>query len=211
MEGRLLLERDVGRFFEALEAEDEAFGRKIERMKQSGQMLRYLAIVDPGGGARRPEVKVGPVVVEADHPSTRLRGSESFVAFTTKRYQDYPLLVQGAGAGRGGDGGWGVGRCAKDRPDGSGALMVRLPIDEVMGAVTKALRAPRAGDLAGPSWGRQIDQGAAWGARGAWGVGVERSMCSSHGGWAAQSVAARIAAEEGSGTGREGSGVSCAV
>ena len=99
VESRLLVERDVGRFLEALEAQDEAFSQRIERMREKGQMLRYLAIVDPGGKTGRPQVKVGPVVVEADHPSTRLRGSESFVAFTTKRYQDYPLLVQGAGAG----------------------------------------------------------------------------------------------------------------
>jgi len=42
---------------------------------------------------------VGPMEVPADHPATRLRGSESFVAFTTQRYAEYPLIVQGAGAG----------------------------------------------------------------------------------------------------------------
>jgi aspartokinase/homoserine dehydrogenase 1 len=42
---------------------------------------------------------VGPVGVESGHPATQLRGSEAFVAFTTERYQDYPLIVRGAGAG----------------------------------------------------------------------------------------------------------------
>jgi aspartokinase/homoserine dehydrogenase 1 len=37
--------------------------------------------------------------VPAAHPATRLRGSEAFVAFTTERYAEYPLVVQGAGAG----------------------------------------------------------------------------------------------------------------
>jgi aspartokinase/homoserine dehydrogenase 1 len=39
------------------------------------------------------------VGIDADHPATRLRGSEAFIAFTTARYAQYPLLIQGAGAG----------------------------------------------------------------------------------------------------------------
>jgi aspartokinase/homoserine dehydrogenase 1 len=37
--------------------------------------------------------------VPESHPAARLRGSEAFVAFTTARYADYPLVVQGPGAG----------------------------------------------------------------------------------------------------------------
>ena len=42
---------------------------------------------------------VGPVAVDAGHPAVPLRGAEALVAFTTARYQDYPLIVRGAGAG----------------------------------------------------------------------------------------------------------------
>lgn len=84
-------------FFAALEAYDEEFSAKIEDMKSKGQSLRYLAIIDPGQG--KPRVSVGPVSIPSSHPATHLRGSEAFVAFTTQRYQDYPLIVQGAGAG----------------------------------------------------------------------------------------------------------------
>ena len=42
---------------------------------------------------------MGPVGVEAGHPATQLKGSEAFVAFSTERYSDYPLIVRGAGAG----------------------------------------------------------------------------------------------------------------
>ena len=45
------------------------------------------------------KLKVGPVGVPSDHPAAHLRGSEAFVAFTTQRYDSYPLIVQGAGAG----------------------------------------------------------------------------------------------------------------
>lgn len=96
--GELLEEDDVGRFFAGLESEDAAFAASLDRMRQEGRVLRYLARIDPSG-AEKPAVRVGPVAIPADHPATRLRGSESFVAFTTERYRDYPLIVQGAGAG----------------------------------------------------------------------------------------------------------------
>jgi aspartokinase/homoserine dehydrogenase 1 len=33
------------------------------------------------------------------HPAASLRSEEAMVAFTTRRYRDYPLIVRGAGAG----------------------------------------------------------------------------------------------------------------
>ena len=67
-------------------------------IRREGRRLRYLARIDPSVTGRR-QVSVGPVAVGPDHPAFGLRGSEAFVAFTTERYSDYPLLVQGAGAG----------------------------------------------------------------------------------------------------------------
>lgn len=84
-------------FFTALEANDDAFAEKIATLIQQGRTLRYLARIDPSGAT--PAVRVGPVDVPADHPATHLKGSEAFVAFTTERYRDRPLLVQGSGAG----------------------------------------------------------------------------------------------------------------
>jgi aspartokinase/homoserine dehydrogenase 1 len=84
----------------ALEKLDSHMAYVVEREKASNRVLRYLARIDPReAGHGRPVVRVEPVFVESDHLSTRLRGTEAFVAFTTKRYHDYPLLVQGAGAG----------------------------------------------------------------------------------------------------------------
>ncbi|MEM1347957.1 MAG: bifunctional aspartate kinase/homoserine dehydrogenase I, partial [Myxococcota bacterium] len=81
-------------FFDALGANDAAFTAMIEDMKAKQLTLRYLAVIDPGGPARPVRVRVGPMGIEPAHPATRLRGSEGFVAFTTARYQDYPLIVQ---------------------------------------------------------------------------------------------------------------------
>jgi aspartokinase/homoserine dehydrogenase 1 len=94
----LLGEDDVDAFFRALATLDASMKAKIDRLKSEGKVLRYLAQIDasaPGG----PTVKVGPIAIEQEHAATRLRGSEAFVAFTTERYSDYPLVVQGSGAG----------------------------------------------------------------------------------------------------------------
>jgi aspartokinase/homoserine dehydrogenase 1 len=90
----IIEEKTIESFFAALRQHDAAFGAEIERMKKDARTLRYLARVDAKGA-----VKVGPVAIEPGHPAQRLRGSEAFVAFTTERYSDYPLIVQGAGAG----------------------------------------------------------------------------------------------------------------
>ncbi|MCY1062198.1 aspartate kinase [Nannocystis sp. SCPEA4] len=90
---------DLERFFLALAGHDAAVAARIERMRQAGRVLRYLAQIDPSAPAGVPAVRVGPVEVEPDHPAARLRGTEAFVAFTTDRHRAYPLLVQGAGAG----------------------------------------------------------------------------------------------------------------
>lgn len=94
----LLAEPDVEAFLEALEGYDGELAARVEAMKAEGRTLRYLARVDPGA-TDRPVLEVGPVGIPAAHPATRLRGAESFVAFTTERFQEYPLIVQGAGAG----------------------------------------------------------------------------------------------------------------
>jgi aspartokinase/homoserine dehydrogenase 1 len=86
---------DLPSFFAALKDHDAEFSARITELKDKGESLRYLAQIDPEG----PKVSVGPVAVPNDHPASSLRGSEAFVAFSTERYQDYPLIVRGAGAG----------------------------------------------------------------------------------------------------------------
>jgi aspartokinase/homoserine dehydrogenase 1 len=97
----LLAHDDLEEFFSALAGADAAFADRVAALRARGEVLRYLAQIDPGDAAtgRPPSLKVGPVGVPADHPATRLRGTEAFVAFTTARYHEYPLVVQGAGAG----------------------------------------------------------------------------------------------------------------
>ncbi len=92
-------ETTVEGFFGALRFADAAFTAAVEGQRAAGRVLRYLARIEPGRNGEVSSVRVGPHAVEADHPATRLRGAESFVAFTTERYSESPLIVQGAGAG----------------------------------------------------------------------------------------------------------------
>ena len=99
----LLAEPDLEFFFEDLADYDATFASSIADLQASGRILRYLARIDldqPGAG-QSPEfrVRVGPIDVAPDHPAATLRGAEAFVAFTTERYAEYPLVVRGAGAG----------------------------------------------------------------------------------------------------------------
>jgi len=101
VDASLLRIRDVGAFLEALKDHDPAHAARIAAAKQRGEVIRYVARIElaPGGPATSATLSVGPQEVASDHPAAALRGSEAFVAFTTARYAEYPLIVRGAGAG----------------------------------------------------------------------------------------------------------------
>ncbi|MBM4356108.1 MAG: bifunctional aspartate kinase/homoserine dehydrogenase I, partial [Deltaproteobacteria bacterium] len=92
----LLVPTPVEEFLSRLESFDPVMSERIGAMRSEGRTLRYLARLEPGDGCK---VRVGPTGIPAEHPAVRLRGSEAFIAFTTDRYEAYPLIVQGAGAG----------------------------------------------------------------------------------------------------------------
>ncbi|MFP2905510.1 bifunctional aspartate kinase/homoserine dehydrogenase I [Pyxidicoccus sp. 3LFB2] len=90
----------VDAFLQGLKAQDSTYADRVTRCRHAGTVLRYLARIDPSKvGTGSPVIRVGPVAVEAGQPAADLRGSESFVSFTTTRHSDFPLTVRGAGAG----------------------------------------------------------------------------------------------------------------
>ena len=96
----LMEKTDLIEFFKSLKEYDPIMADRVARLKAEAKTLRYLATIDPSAEmSGKGLVHVRPIGIEASHPATRLRGAEAFVAFTTVRYQQYPLIVQGAGAG----------------------------------------------------------------------------------------------------------------
>lgn len=61
---------------------------------QPGKVLRYVAKLEAGGKA-----SVGLVALPADHAFAHIRLTDNVVQFTTRRYAQNPLVVQGPGAG----------------------------------------------------------------------------------------------------------------
>jgi aspartokinase/homoserine dehydrogenase 1 len=67
---------------------------RLAQARAAGQVLRYVARLDASGAA-----KVGLTALPADHAFGHIRLTDNVVQFTTRRYRDNPLVVQGPGAG----------------------------------------------------------------------------------------------------------------
>jgi aspartokinase/homoserine dehydrogenase 1 len=67
---------------------------RLSKAKKTGSVLRYVARLDDSGLA-----KVGLVELPSSHAFAHLRLTDNVVQFTTARYRQNPLVVQGPGAG----------------------------------------------------------------------------------------------------------------
>ena len=81
-------------FLERLEELDAPIAARLAAAISRDGVLRYLARFDADGHAR-----VGLAEVPATHPAAHLLGADNLFAFTTQRYAQRPLVIQGAGAG----------------------------------------------------------------------------------------------------------------
>jgi len=81
-------------FLARLEELDAALAARVAGARANGRVLRHVARVDAQGSAR-----VAVVELDATHPFAVARATDNVVQFTTRRYRDNPLVVQGPGAG----------------------------------------------------------------------------------------------------------------
>lgn len=80
-------------FMDGLEAQDAVWEERVAAASAEGKQLRYLGRVEDGC------LRVGVEVVGPPSPFAHLRGTDNMIAFTTARYRERPLVVQGPGAG----------------------------------------------------------------------------------------------------------------
>jgi aspartokinase/homoserine dehydrogenase 1 len=88
-----LRQAGVEEFMAGLDAVDAVFAERLAAAKARGAVLRYVARLSPDGA------QVGLVELPAGHAFANLRLTDNVVQFTTRRYCDNPLVVQGPGAG----------------------------------------------------------------------------------------------------------------
>jgi len=88
-----LFEGSVDEFWAKLPALDAPFEETRRRLEQEGKRLRFVATLEDGHGS------VGLREVGEDHPFYNLEGSNNIISLTTSRYREYPMLIQGYGAG----------------------------------------------------------------------------------------------------------------
>ena len=85
---------DAEDFMARLSELDDAMAQRLAQAQASGRVLRYVARLDNSGSA-----SVGLVELPREHAFANIRQTDNIVQFSTKRYCDNPLVVQGPGAG----------------------------------------------------------------------------------------------------------------
>lgn len=83
----------VEEFWERLPELDDDFETKRRQLEEDGKRWRFVATMDHG------KTFVELKEVDRNHPFYNLEGSNNIVLLTTARYKEYPMQIQGYGAG----------------------------------------------------------------------------------------------------------------
>lgn len=85
----------IDSFWENLPSLDAEFERKRKALEADNKRWRFVAKMDHG------RTSVSLEAVDRNHPFYNLEGSNNIIMLTTERYKEYPMLIQGYGAGAG--------------------------------------------------------------------------------------------------------------
>ncbi len=80
-------------FWKHLPDLDADFEARREQLEKEGKRWRFVATMDHG------KTNVALQEVPQGHPFYNLQGSNNIVMLTTERYREFPMLIQGYGAG----------------------------------------------------------------------------------------------------------------
>ena len=86
-------EGSIEEFWKNLPKLDADFEARRKQLDAEGKRWRFVATFDHG------KLSVALKEVDSTHPFYNLQGSNNNVALTTERYREYPMLIQGYGAG----------------------------------------------------------------------------------------------------------------
>ncbi|MEX2399389.1 MAG: bifunctional aspartate kinase/homoserine dehydrogenase I [Rhodothermales bacterium] len=88
-----LVNVSVDVFMERLEELDAEWDERVTQATDRGGRLQYMGLIE------KDRLTVRTRWVSPDSPFAQLKGTDNMVVYTTRRYNDYPLVVQGPGAG----------------------------------------------------------------------------------------------------------------
>ncbi len=80
-------------FWKRLPELDNDFEERRKKLEAEGKRWRFVATFDHG------KTYVALKAIDRNHPFYNLEGSNNIVSLTTERYKEYPMLIQGYGAG----------------------------------------------------------------------------------------------------------------
>ena len=80
-------------FWKRLPDLDANFEQRRKKLAEEGKRWRFVATMDHG------KTNVALKEVDSNHPFYNLEGSNNIVLLTTDRYKEYPMQIQGYGAG----------------------------------------------------------------------------------------------------------------
>ncbi len=88
-----LFEGSTDDFWKLLPSLDKEFEAKRKRLEAEGKCWRFVAEMNNG------TAKVSLKEISKGHPFYNLQGANNIVMLTTERYKEFPMLIQGYGAG----------------------------------------------------------------------------------------------------------------
>lgn len=80
-------------FFKELEVSNAYFEAMVNEAEAKGEVLRFIACLENN------KINIGVKSIGKTHPFYMMDGADNVISFTTKRYQDRPLVIKGPGAG----------------------------------------------------------------------------------------------------------------
>lgn len=86
-------EGSIDGFFNRIQEVDNDFEQRRHDLETSGKKWRFVARFEEG------RAEAGLMEVGVGHPFYELEGSNNVVMYTTERYNEFPMLIKGYGAG----------------------------------------------------------------------------------------------------------------
>lgn len=85
---------DKDTFLKKLPEYDDEMQAVFNKAAPGGQLVHYVGMISPDG-----LITVDIKPIQPEHPFAHIQGTDNMIVFRTRRYDQYPLIIRGPGAG----------------------------------------------------------------------------------------------------------------